>query len=374
MKKILFIFGTRPEAIKVAPVINIFKNDSANIQTLVAVTAQHREMLDQVLSVFEIVPDYDLDLMSKNQTLASLTGKIMKETTDLLTKIQPDFVIVQGDTTTTFAASLAAFYHKVPVAHVEAGLRTRNIYSPFPEEVNRRITSSIASLHFSPTEQAKHNLVNEGFDEQTIKVTGNTVIDALLAVSRKIKSDTSLYEEKLSNEYGINFDTKKMILVTGHRRESFGKPFESICNAIKHVAKNNCVEIVYPVHMNPNIQETANSILSGISNVHLIQPQDYTTFIFLMQKAYLILTDSGGVQEEAPSLGKPVLVLRSTTERQEGVIAGTTRLVGTDCQTIITQVEILLNNKIEYEKMAQAVNPYGDGNASKRIFNSIING
>ena len=371
MKKILFVFGTRPEAIKMAPVINTFKNDSANFETLVVVTAQHREMLDQVLDVFEIVPDYDLDLMSTNQTLENLTGKILSGISNLLIEIAPDLVFVQGDTTTTFAASLAAFYRKIPVGHVEAGLRTRNIYSPFPEEINRRMTSSIASYHFPPTQQSQQNLLNEGVEKEKIKVTGNTIIDSLLTVSRKVDSDLSGYEENFSNEYGIDHNTQKTILVTGHRRESFGKGFENICNAIKHIAINNSVQVVYPVHLNPKVQEPANRILGDIPSVHLIPPQDYVSFIFLMKKAHIILTDSGGVQEEAPSLGKPVLVMRDTTERQEGIEVGTAKLVGTDSETIISQVELLLNDQSEYDKMAQAVNPYGDGKAAKNILDFI---
>ena len=372
MKKILFVFGTRPEAIKMAPVINVFNKDIVNFQTLVAVTAQHREMLDQVLSVFDIIPDYDLDLMCKNQTLEGLTGKILNGISNLLKGIQPDIVFVQGDTTTTLATSLASFYQKISVAHVEAGLRTRNIYSPFPEEINRRITSSIASYHFPPTPQAEQNLLDEGVDKEKILITGNTVIDALLMVSRKIDSNTSEYEEKFSNEYGIDFYAKKTILVTVHRRESFGEDFENICNAINHIAEKNRVQIIYPVHLNPNVQEPVNRILSNLPNVHLLPPQDYFPFVFLMKKAHIILTDSGGVQEEAPSLGKPVLVMRNTTERSEGIEAGTAKLLGTKSKEIVSQVELLLKDSKEYDKMAKAVNPYGNGSAAKMIYNSIL--
>jgi len=373
MKKVLFIFGTRPEAIKMAPIINVFKKDEINFKTIVAVTAQHREMLDQVLSLFEIIPDYDLDIMSPNQSLESLTSKILTGIADLLVKIKPNVVFVQGDTTTTFAASLASFYQKIPVAHVEAGLRTKNIYSPFPEEINRRMTSSIASFHFPPTEQSQQNLLNEGITDEKINLAGNTVIDALLSVSKKIESISDKQENYFLDKYGIQFNNQKTILLTGHRRESFGKGFENICLAIKHIAENNHIQVIYPVHLNPNVQEPVNRILNKIENVHLIPPQDYVPFVFLMKKAYLILTDSGGVQEEAPSLGKPVLVMRDTTERPEGVVAGTARLVGTDEQKIISTVEFLLQNVTEYNKMAKAVNPYGDGKASEKIYDYIYN-
>ena len=373
MKKVVFIFGTRPEAIKLAPVINVFKKDIDNFKTIVAVTAQHREMLDQVLSLFEIIPDYDLDLMSPNQSLERLTSKILTGIADLLVKIKPDLIFVQGDTTTTFVASLAAFYQKIPVAHIEAGLRTKNIYSPFPEEINRRMTSSIASFHFPPTDQSRQNLLNEGIKDEAIKVTGNTVIDALLTISKKIELIHDRQDKYFSEKLGIQFNDQKIILVTGHRRESFGIGFENICNAIKHIAKNNHIQVIYPVHLNPNVQEPVNRILGKVEKVHLIPPQDYVPFIFLMKKAYIILTDSGGVQEEAPSLGKPVLVMRDTTERLEGVHAGTARLVGTDSETIISQVDLLLNEQAEYNKMAKAVNPYGDGKASNSIFDFISN-
>ena len=371
MKRILFVFGTRPEAIKMAPVISVFKKDNTNFETLVAVTAQHREMLDQVLEVFEIVPDYDLDLMSSNQTLEKLTGKILNGISNLLEKINPDLIFVQGDTTTTFAASLAAFYRKIPIAHVEAGLRTNNKYSPFPEEINRRITSAIASYHFPPTDQAAQNLLNEGVDKDNIEMTGNTVIDALLSVSTTIDSDSVGYEKYFLFEHDISFNDQKTILVTGHRRESFGQGFEDICNAIKQISENNSIQVIYPVHLNPNIQDPVQRILSGLSNVYLIPPQDYLPFIFLMKKACIILTDSGGVQEEAPALGKPVLVLRNNTERPEGVDAGTAILVGTETNSIINIVQKLLNNKNEYEKIAKKVNPYGDGSASTIIYNVI---
>jgi len=371
--KVLFIFGTRPEAIKMAPVVNAFKLDQKNYETRVIVTAQHREMLDQVLNVFEIEPDYDLDLMSKNQSLEKLTGKILSGISNLLKDINPNLIFVQGDTTTTFAASLAAFYHKIPVGHVEAGLRTGNKYSPFPEEINRCMTSSIATYHFPPTVQAANNLLQEGVEKEYIGITGNTVIDALLSVSSKLDAESHKYEALFSNEYDIDFAAKKTILVTGHRRESFGHGFKSICFAIKQIAESNDVQIIYPVHLNPNVQDPVNRTLEGLENVYLIPPQDYVPFVFLMKKSYIILTDSGGVQEEAPSLGKPVLVMRDTTERPEGITAGTARLVGIDEQEIISTVELLLQNKTEYNKMARAVNPYGDGKAAENIYKFISN-
>ena len=373
MNKVLFIFGTRPEAIKMAPVVNAFKGDEHNFKTVVVVTGQHREMLDQVLALFEIVPDYDLDLMAPNQTLESLTSKVLIGISDLLVEIKPDVVFVQGDTTTTFASALAAFYKMIPVAHIEAGLRTNNIYSPFPEEINRRMTTSMASYHFPPTKQSQQNLLNEGVDKGTIKIAGNTVIDALLTVSNKIDKETDKYDNYFSESYNIHFNHNKTILVTGHRRESFGGGFENICEAIKQIAEQNDVQVIYPVHLNPKVQEPVNRILNKIENLHLIPPQDYVPFIYLMKKAHIILTDSGGVQEEAPSLGKPVLVLRDTTERPEGVDAGTAKLVGTNAFEIKSSVQLLLDNKDEYNKMAKAVNPYGDGNASEMIYNYLLN-
>jgi UDP-N-acetylglucosamine 2-epimerase (non-hydrolysing) len=329
-------------------------------------------MLDQVLNVFEIVPDFDLDIMSSNQTLESLTGKILTGISALCKKIKPDLVFVQGDTTTSFASSLASFYQKIPVAHIEAGLRTNNIYSPFPEEINRRITTSIATFHFPPTEEARQNLLNEGVNDVNIKVTGNTVIDALLTVSKKIDSISSNQEQYFLNNYRIHFNDQKTILVTGHRRESFGRGFENICRALKQIAQNNCIQIIYPVHLNPNVQEPVQRILGDLENIHLIPPQDYVPFVFLMRKANIILTDSGGVQEEAPSLGKPVLVMRDTTERPEGVQAGTAKLVGTNRKEIVKSVNLLLSDNSVYKQMSKAINPYGDGNASDVIFKHII--
>jgi len=373
MKKILFVFGTRPEAIKMAPVVNIFKQDGAHFETRVAVTAQHREMLDQVLEVFQIEPDFDLDLMADNQTLESLTGKVLNGISSLFDDYRPDLIFVQGDTTTTFAASLAAFYKKIPVGHIEAGLRTSNRYSPFPEEINRRMTSSIATYHFPPTKQAAQNLLHEGVEKENIEITGNTVIDALLSVSERLDTEHDKYETSFSNEYDIDLAAKQTILVTGHRRESFGHGFENICYAIKQIAQNNNVQVIYPVHLNPNVQEPVNRLLGGVDNVYLIPPQDYVPFVYLMKNAHIILTDSGGVQEEAPSLGKPVLVMRDNTERPEGVHSGTARLVGTDTEKIISQVDLLLNGQAEYNKMAKAANPYGDGKASNHIFDFISN-
>jgi UDP-N-acetylglucosamine 2-epimerase (non-hydrolysing) len=373
VKKVLFVFGTRPEAIKMALVINIFKKDVSNFDTIVAVTGQHREMLDQVLSLFEVVPDYDLDLMAQNQTLESLTSKILTDISGLLIDIKPDVVFVQGDTTTTYATALASFYKKIPIAHIEAGLRTNEIYSPFPEEINRRMTTVMASYHFPPTNISRQNLLREGINDETIKVTGNTVIDALLSVSSKLDSESLKYENYFSDNFNIQFNKQKTILVTGHRRESFGDGFEHICNALKYIALNNNVQVIYPVHLNPNVQEPVMRILNSLENVYLIPPQDYVPFIFLMKKSHIILTDSGGVQEEAPSLGKPVLVMRNTTERSEGIEAGTAKLVGTDTAKIISSVEILLkSDNTEYEIMASAVSPYGDGLASKKIYNFLI--
>ena len=371
-KKVMFIFGTRPEAIKMAPVIEVFKNDSANYETLVTVTAQHRQMLDQVLELFELVPDYDLNIMKPNQSLEALTGRLLLKISEVLKTAKPDLVFVQGDTTTTFVGALAAFYQKIPVTHIEAGLRTSNIYSPFPEEINRRMTSSIASFHFPPTIQSRDNLLREGVNEKYVLVCGNTVIDALQAVANKFEMDSRSLEKYFIDNFNIRFDYKKTLLVTGHRRESFGQGFINLCNAIRSIALSNDIQIVYPVHLNPNVQEPVNRILRGIDNVHLIPPQDYVPFVYLMKCAHIILSDSGGVQEEAPSLGKPVLVMRDTTERQEGVEAGTARLVGTDGQAIIDNVELLLNEPVEYEKMARANNPYGDGHASQYIYNFIL--
>ena len=356
-----------------APVINIFKQDSSNFKTLVAVTAQHREMLDQVLDAFNIIPDYDFDLMAKNQTLGNLTTNILSSISDTLSIVNPDIIFVQGDTTTTFATSLASFYQKIPVGHIEAGLRTNNKYSPFPEEINRRITTQIASYHFPPTEQAKMNLLHEGIKEENITVTGNTVIDALLSISENSDNSSDEHIKRFSNLYGISFKNIKTILVTGHRRESFGEGFENICYAIKYLAEGNKIQFIFPVHLNPSVQEPVNRILGDIKNVYLIPPQEYVPFVLLTKNAHIILTDSGGVQEEAPALGKPVLVMRDVTEREEGVKSGTARLVGTDRKRIISNVELLINNQSQYDIMAKAANPYGDGKASLSILKFIRN-
>lgn len=369
----MFIFGTRPEAIKMAPVVKVFKDDPEHFETLVTVTAQHRQMLDQVLDLFNLVPDYDLDIMKDNQTLEELTGRLLLKITDVLKETKPALIFVQGDTTTTFVSSLAAFYQKIPVAHIEAGLRTKNIYSPFPEEINRRMTSSIAAFHFPPTEQSRRNLLGEGVPDEKILVCGNTVIDALQTVSSQFDIDSRNQERHFKEGHNLEFANKRTILVTGHRRESFGEGFENLCQAIRELANTNDIQLVYPVHLNPNVQEPVNRILGNLENVHLIPPQDYVPFVFLMKNAYLILSDSGGVQEEAPSLAKPILVMRNNTERQEGVDAGTAILVGTDPGTIIQNTQMLLDNKAEYDKMAQSINPYGDGRASEKIHRFILN-
>ncbi len=371
MKKVLFIFGTRPEAIKMAPVIKVFKKKSNYFKTYVAVTAQHREMLDQVLNLFDIEPDFDLNLMSQNQSLESLTSKILTGSSKIFKEIRPDLIFVQGDTTTTFAAALAAFYNKIKVGHIEAGLRTNLMFNPFPEEINRRMTSSLSSFHFPPTDKSEKNLLKEGINSQKVLITGNTVIDALLIVSKKIEKESNYFENFFSENYGIKFNQKKIVLVTGHRRESFGQGFESICNAIKKIAITNDIEIIYPVHLNPNVQEPVKKILMNIDNIHLIPPLDYAPFVFLMKKSYLILTDSGGIQEEAPSLGKPVLIMRNSTERLEGIKSGTGKLVGTKSESILSEVQLLLDNIKIYNKMSKSNNPYGDGSASIKICDFI---
>lgn len=370
MKKVLTVFGTRPEAIKMAPLVKQLEA-AGNIEAKVCVTAQHREMLDQVLALFDIQPDYDLDIMGKGQDLYDITSKILLGLREVLREFRPDVVLVHGDTSTTFAASLAAYYEQITVGHVEAGLRTGNIYSPWPEEMNRKLTGSIAQLHFAPTEKSKNNLLAEGISANNIHITGNTVIDALHWVTGKLESDTDLRAEA-GRDFEFLDETKKLILVTGHRRESFGGGFERICEAIKKIAeKYPESQIVYPVHLNPNVQEPVNRLLSGLDNVFLIQPQDYLPFVYLMSRAYLILTDSGGVQEEAPSLGKPVLVMRENTERPEAVEAGTVRLVGTDVSRIFNAVSRLIESPAIYQDMARAMNPYGDGKACSRIVSAL---
>ena len=362
--KIMVILGTRPEAIKLAPVIKKLEEAKNRFKTLVCVTAQHREMLDQILRLFKIKVKYDLNLMKPNQSLSGITRMVLDGVTKVLESEKPDIVMVQGDTTTAFASSLAAFYQQIKIAHVEAGLRTDNKYSPFPEEINRRMTSVVTDYHFAPTNQSKGNLLREGINPKTIFVTGNTVIDALLMTVGMLKS---LKVEKFKELRDIDF-SKKNILVTGHRRESFGEGFENICRALKKIADNNRdLIIIYPVHLNPNVKEPVHRILGKTENIKLINPLDYKPFVYFMAKSYLILTDSGGIQEEAPSLGKPVLVMRDTTERPEGIRAGTVRLVGTMENKIVREAQKLLDNKKEYNRMSRANNPYGDGNASKKI-------
>jgi UDP-N-acetylglucosamine 2-epimerase (non-hydrolysing) len=364
---VLLVFGTRPEAIKMAPVHRALAQDP-RFRVRVCVTAQHREMLDQVLELFGIEPEYDLDLMRPGQDLSAITGSVLEGLKGVLEEAAPDYVLVHGDTTTTMAASLAAYYARVPVGHVEAGLRTGDIYSPWPEEMNRRLTGSIATLHFAPTEAARANLLREGVDDARIAVTGNTVIDALLTMVERARAGG---EGEFSERFeGIDLD-RRLVLVTGHRRENFGGGFERICQALAELSRTPDVEIVYPVHLNPNVQEPVHRILGSLPNVHLIAPQEYLPFLFLMDRAHLIITDSGGIQEEAPSLGKPVLVMRDTTERPEAVEAGTVRLVGTDAKVIVDAARTLLEDEDEYRSMSFAHNPYGDGAASQRIADAL---
>lgn len=369
-KRVLTVFGTRPEAIKMAPLVHALNADE-RFDAKVCVTAQHREMLDQVLELFEITPDYDLNLMKAGQTLNDVTAAILLNLKSVLQEFKPDVVLVHGDTATTFAASLAAYYEQIAVGHVEAGLRTGNIYSPWPEEANRKLTGALATYHFAPTETSKKNLLNEGYSEDGIFVTGNTVIDALLMVKGKIENDSDL-KATLAAQFPFLDDDKKLILVTGHRRESFGGGFERICEALAITAQNHPdVQIVYPMHLNPNVRKPVNRLLSGFKNVHLIEPQQYLPFVYLMSRAHIILTDSGGIQEEAPSLGKPVLVMRDTTERPEALKAGTVKLVGTNVEIIVSSIRKLLNDKCLYKTMSLSHNPYGDGIASKRILDTI---
>lgn len=363
----LIVFGTRPEAIKMAPLVNIIKDKGLLVK--VCITAQHRKMLDQVLDFFDIIPDYDLNLMQANQSLNQLSTKILTAIDDVLLKEKPDLVLVHGDTTTSSMVALAAFYRGIRVGHVEAGLRTYNKLSPFPEEMNRQITGRIADWHFAPTPLSAANLLDEKIDSKNIIVTGNTVIDALQLGLKKIDggyqcSDLSLIKTIIDT-------SKQLIVITGHRRENFGAGFENLCLAIKEIAENENVQIIYPVHLNPNVQEPVNRILSNIANVHLIQPIDYPAFIYLMSKSYLLITDSGGVQEEAPSLGKPVIVMRDNTERPEAVTAGTVILVGTNKEKIVNACNQLLNHHALYSKMSMAHNPYGDGKASEKIVKFI---
>ena len=367
--RILSVFGTRPEAIKMAPVVKALEADDV-FQSLVCVTGQHRDMLDQVLELFHIKPDFDLDIMADNQGLTHITTATLQGLESVLEICAPDRVLVHGDTTTTFAASLAAFYQKIPVGHVEAGLRTGDIYAPWPEEMNRRLSDVICDLHFAPTDQAKKNLLAAGAAESGIVVTGNTVIDALLQIRQSLESDEGLAQGTASGLPQLD-PGKKLILVTGHRRENFGDGFESICSALATLSQREDVEIIYPVHLNPNVQEPVNRILGGNPRIKLLPPLDYLPFVYLMNKAHIIITDSGGVQEEAPSLGKPVLVMREVTERPEAVEAGTVILVGTDGEKIVTEVRHLLEDENAYSSMSRAHNPYGDGKASQRIIDRL---
>lgn len=383
MKKIMLVFGTRPEAIKMAPLVKEFQKYPERFKTIVCVTGQHREMLDQVLHIFEITPDYDLNIMKQGQDLYDVTARVLTGMRDVLKEAQPDIVLVHGDTTTSTASALATFYQQIPVGHVEAGLRTHNIYSPWPEEMNRLITGRIATYHFSPTPLSRQNLLDEGVKEFAITVTGNTVIDALYMVVDKIKKDKELDGEL---EYALRFSGynvnrlrggKKMVLITGHRRENFGDGFISMCKAIKALTqKYPNVDFVYPMHLNPNVRKPIHEVfgadLSDLGNMFFIEPLEYLSFVYLMEKSAVVLTDSGGIQEEAPGLGKPVLVMRDTTERPEALEAGTVKLVGTDYDKIVSEVSALLDDEAYYEKMSKAVNPYGDGLACSRIINQLV--
>ena len=382
MKTVLFVFGTRPEAIKMAPLVKTFQKDEEVFKTLVCVTGQHREMLDQVLRLFEITPDYDLNIMKQGQDLYDITSRVLLGMREVLKDTCPDVVLVHGDTTTSVAAALAAFYQQIPVAHIEAGLRTYNIYSPWPEEMNRQITGRIATYHFAPTELSRDNLIKENVNPNSILVTGNTVIDALHQVVRKIKQDSVLDSEleTLLRTFGYDVNRlkegKKLVLITGHRRENFGEGFMGICRSIKYLSeKYENVDFVYPMHLNPHVRQPIHAVfgedLRNLRNLFFIEPLEYLSFVYLMEKATIVLTDSGGIQEEAPGLGKPVLFMRNTTERPEALKAGTVKLVGTDYSTIITEVSNLLDNQDYYNEMSQALNPYGDGNACDRIVNYL---
>ena len=382
MKKVMLVFGTRPEAIKMAPLVKEFQKYPDKFKAIVCVTGQHREMLDQVLHIFEIAPDYDLNIMKQGQDLYDVTSRVLLGMRDVLKEVQPDIVLVHGDTTTSTAAALAAFYQQIPVGHVEAGLRTHNIYSPWPEEMNRQLTGRIATYHFAPTPLSRQNLLAENVKSEQIMVTGNTVIDALYMVVDKIKSDKALDKELedilLRSGYEVNrlSDGKKMVLITGHRRENFGNGFISMCKAIQTLTQEYPdVDFVYPMHLNPNVRKPIHEVfgedLSNLGNMFFIEPLEYLSFVYLMEKSTIVLTDSGGIQEEAPGLGKPVLVMRDTTERPEALEAGTVKLVGTDFNKIVNEVSKLLTNQEYYERMSKAVNPYGDGKASSRIVDAI---
>lgn len=378
MKKIMLVFGTRPEAIKMAPLVKAFQHQADSFQTIVCVTGQHREMLDQVLSIFNIKPNYDLNIMKQGQDLYDITANVLIGMRTVLKEAQPDIVLVHGDTTTSTAAALAAFYQQIPVGHVEAGLRTHNIYSPWPEEMNRQITSRIATYHFAPTSLSRENLLNENIPDETITITGNSVIDALYWVVNKIKADTSLQLQLQTELYNAGYNVsrltegKKLVLITGHRRENFGQGFINICTAIKDLAqKYPNTDFVYPMHLNPNVRKPIHDVfgsdLTTLDNMFFIEPLEYLAFVYLMEKSTIVLTDSGGIQEEAPGLGKPVLVMRDTTERPEALAAGTVKLVGTDYHKIMSELSTLLDSKEAYDQMSKAVNPYGDGLACNRI-------
>ncbi len=367
--KALLVFGTRPEAIKMAPLVKQM-HKSFNGEVGVCITAQHREMLDQVLTLFDIVPDYDLNLMKSGQDLTEITTNVLIALRNVLDDFKPNIVLVHGDTTTTFATSMAAYYKKIPVAHIEAGLRTGNAYSPWPEEMNRRLTGAISTLHFAPTMAARNNLLRESVEAESIFVTGNTVIDALLEIVKKIENEPALWSA-LEEQFSFLNSKKRIILVTGHRRENFGHGFEQLCKALAELAKRDDIELVYPVHLNPSVQKPVRHLLGNLPNVHLIEPLDYLPFVYLMNNSYLIITDSGGIQEEAPSLGKPVLVVRDTTERPEAVEAGTVKLVGTDAEKIYHEASKLLDDKLAYQNMSCAENIYGDGKAADKIVNLL---
>lgn len=383
MKKVMLVFGTRPEAIKMAPLVKEFQKQPKRVETVVCVTGQHREMLDQVLKIFDIKPDYDLNIMKQGQDLYDVTARVLTGMRDVLKEVKPDVVLVHGDTTTSTAAALAAFYQQIPVGHVEAGLRTHNIYSPWPEEMNRLLTGRLATYHFSPTPLSRNNLIKESVDDRNIIITGNTVIDALYWVVDKIKNnkepDNELEDILSKAGYDVNRlnNGKKLVLITGHRRENFGDGFINMCTAIKDLTvKYPDLDFVYPMHLNPNVRKPIHEVfgenLSGLKNMFFIEPLEYLSFVYLMEKSSIVLTDSGGIQEEAPGLGKPVLVMRDTTERPEALDAGTVKLVGTDYNKIVNEVSSLIDDKAAYEKMSKAVNPYGDGLACGRIVNALL--
>ena len=383
MRKVLLVFGTRPEAIKMAPLVMELQKQKERIETVVCVTGQHREMLDQVLEIFDIKPDYDLNIMKRGQDLYDVTARVLTGMREVLKEIKPDIVLVHGDTTTSTAAALAAFYQQIPVGHVEAGLRTHNIYSPWPEEMNRLLTGRLATYHFSPTPLSRNNLIKESINDRNIIVTGNTVIDALYWVVDKIKNNKELDNELESVLSKAGYDVnrldngKKLVLITGHRRENFGDGFINMCTAIKDLTiKHPNVDFVYPMHLNPNVRKPIHEVfgedLSGLKNMFFIEPLEYLSFVYLMEKSSIVLTDSGGIQEEAPGLGKPVLVMRDTTERPEALNAGTVKLVGTDYNKIVNEVSSLIDDKAAYEKMSKAVNPYGDGLACGRVVNALL--